>query len=199
MLKNQMLVVCLSVALLVTGAAIAGETGSQGSTVKHQMAAPPPPPPPPPPPIDAVAKYLALNEDQLGKWRDLQTEREEAMDQIAAKIRDLDDQLKAQMKSEDPVAAVVGDLMIQLKQARNEKGNAIKNFTERFRAILTPAQIEKIDAVGTANELTRWMYPLAETGFLAPPPPPPPPPHAPKAVPHAPAPPPPPPPPAPGE
>ena len=195
MSKTRTLVVCLTMALLAPGMAIAGETGSQGPTIKHQIGAPPPPPPPP---IDAVAKYLGLTEDQLAKWGELQTEREKRMDEIAARIRNLDDQLRAQMDSAAPEASVVGNLMIQLKQARQEKGNAIKTFTEKFRAILTSAQLEKINQVGAAAGLTRWMYPLTEVGFLAPPPPPPPMPHAPK-VPHAPAPPPPPPPPPPAE
>jgi hypothetical protein len=195
MSKTQTLVLCLVVVFVGAGFLCSDDGVRHGARLKQEVAAPPPPPPPP---IEAVAQFLNLTEDQLAKWKDLEAVRDQEMARLEANIRDLDQQLQAQLKSSDPVAATVGELVIELKRAKNQRGEALETFPERFRAILTPAQIEKVDQVVAAGHTQRWLSPLALTGFLAPPPPPPPPP-APGMAPHAPAPPPPPPPPAPAQ
>ncbi len=155
--------------------------------------APPPPPPPPPPPlfhadglmphgpkvshaIVSVQKYLELSDAQVQQWKDLQASRQQKVDEVKGQIRELEDQLESQLMATNPSASAVGELMIQLRSLRQERTKAWQSTAEAVRQILTPAQVEKLNAADKASELRPVIEALVGAGFLAPPPPPPPPP-----------------------
>ena len=171
--------------------------------------APPPPPPPPPPGyavgaggtvphsakvvdlIVPVQKYLELTDAQVQQWKDVQATRKQQAEELGLKVRQLEDQLESALSEANPSAAAVGQLVIQLRSARQERGNIWESTLEAVKGILTPAQAEKLEVAKKASDLRQIVDVLIGTGFLAPPPPPPPPPHAPEApkamrMPHAP-------------
>ncbi len=102
--------------------------------------APPPPPPPPPPGyavgaggtvphsakvvdlIVPVQKYLELTDAQVQQWKDVQATRKQQAEELGLKVRQLEDQLEGALSEANPSAAAVGQLVIQLRSARQERG-----------------------------------------------------------------------------
>jgi len=126
--------------------------------------------------IVSVQKYLELTDGQVQQWKDLQTTREQKVEEVTGQIRELEDQLESQLAATNPSANVVGELTIQLRTLRHERAKAWQSTVEQMRQILTPAQLEKLNAADKASELRPVIEALMGAGFLAPPPPPPPPP-----------------------
>jgi len=126
--------------------------------------------------ILAVQKYLELTDAQVQQWKDVQSARKQQVEELGVKVRDLEQQLESSLSETNPSPGTVGQLMIQLRSARQERNKIWQSSAEAVNGILTPAQAEKVESAGKALELRPVIDALVGAGFLAPPPPPPPPP-----------------------
>lgn len=128
-----------------------------------------------PPPIQAVQEFLGLTADQVKKWQDLQQAKKDQMEDQREQIKALEEQLQAELTLASPVPATVGELMIKLRNAREEANQITITFAGPIRALLTDEQMKKLETVEQCFQLQKITGALFATGFLAPPPPPPPP------------------------
>ena len=95
------------------------------------------------PPRRILKHVLQLDEDQLAKVAELARQIAEAVGPLAEEIRQLKADLKEELGSNDPEPCVVGELVISIKNLREEICRTRNSFADDFLAILTPEQAER--------------------------------------------------------
>jgi Spy/CpxP family protein refolding chaperone len=99
----------------------------------------------------ATLEYLGLTEEQKASWRALREKQRERMEPLRAEGRDLRLKLRTALDAETPDAATVGEATLALK-AHREKARAVREaFEQQLRAVLTPEQQQKLDAMKAAR------------------------------------------------
>jgi len=119
------------------------------------LAAQPGPPPPGErgPKFDAIKSYLGLSDEQMQQFQTLRQSFHEAVRTIMQDTRAKRQQLRDEMARESPNPTVVGDLTVQIQQARKQIGEKHKQFSEQARNILTEDQQAKLTALEQAKAL----------------------------------------------
>jgi Spy/CpxP family protein refolding chaperone len=99
----------------------------------------------------AIAEYLGLSDQQKAQWRALFSKQREQMEPVRAEARELRLKLKAALDAQPQDAAAVGDAVLAMK-AQREKARAERAaFEQQLRAVLTPEQQQKLDAMKAAR------------------------------------------------
>lgn len=115
-----------------------------------------------------VAEYLELDEGQVGSIREIsQALREEAMP-IRQNVRALKQELKAQFDSDTPDATIVGSLMIQIHEQREELRNLAQARNEAVLDLLSVEQAAKVNDVLEAAKLQPVIRAFHELKLLPP-------------------------------
>lgn len=94
---------------------------------------------------ERVAVVLDLSEDQLAKWKAIQTATHQKMEPLATQRQANAAALRAEMASGQPNAQKVGELMIANRQIADEMKGLREQSRAQFEAILTPEQKAKHD------------------------------------------------------
>ncbi len=95
----------------------------------------------------AIAKFLGLSKEQAAQWRELTREFYETTEPLREQIDPLQDQLQDLLDTASPPPTEVGEIVIDIDALRDEIRAARAEFTADFEAILTPAQLEKWEAL----------------------------------------------------
>jgi Spy/CpxP family protein refolding chaperone len=98
-----------------------------------------------------VAEYLGLTDQQKASWRALEQQQREQMKPLRDEGRDLRLKLRQALGTEAPDATAVGEATLALK-AHREKARAQREaFEQQRRALLSPEQQQKLDAMKAAR------------------------------------------------
>lgn len=134
------------------------------------------------PRFDGPARYLGLTEQQKATFEKIHEQQQPEMKALRDEMRDNDQKLRDALEAASPDPATVGELAIEAHQLR-EKMRTLRDETEKqLRAILTPEQQVKFDAMravrGEVGPMggRPWRAPMGpptmEGGAFPPPPPP---------------------------
>jgi len=105
------------------------------------------------PQVGQIKSYLGLSEEQIQQFQTLRQSFRESVRTIMEDTRAKRQQLREEMARESPSSAIVGDLTVQLRQARKQVGEKHKEFGEQARNLLTAEQKTKLAALEEAKAL----------------------------------------------
>ena len=105
---------------------------------------------------ERTAEYLGLTEAQRASWRALLEKQREQMEPLRAEGREMGARLRQALDAEAPEAATVGEAMLAVKAHRQKARAQHEAFEQQLRALLSPEQQQKLDAMKAARRtLTR--------------------------------------------
>lgn len=105
------------------------------------------------PGFDQIKSYLGLSEEQAQQFQALRQSLRESVRTLMQDTRAKREQLREELARESPSPGIVGDLTVQLQQARKQAGEKRKEFGQQARAILTEEQQAKLAALEEAKAL----------------------------------------------
>ena len=105
------------------------------------------------PQLDEIKSDLGLSEEQVQQFQTLRKSFHESVRAIMEDTRAKRQQLREEMARESPNPGIVGDLTVQLQQARKQMGEKRKEFGDQARNLLTEEQKTKLAALETARAL----------------------------------------------
>ena len=103
--------------------------------------------------------FLGLTAEQEEQWKAAHKAHFEGLRPTFEKIRDLREQMKAELESDTADAAAVGGLMIQIHQLDGELEAGRGELDAALREILTDEQETKLDAFKAASPGRRGFGP----------------------------------------
>jgi Spy/CpxP family protein refolding chaperone len=98
-----------------------------------------------------LVEFLGLTEEQEEQWKAAHKAHFEGLRPTFEKIRDLREQMKAELEGEAPDATTVGGLMIQIHQLDGDLEAGRDQLDATIREILTDEQQTKLDAFKAAS------------------------------------------------
>jgi Spy/CpxP family protein refolding chaperone len=98
-----------------------------------------------------LTEFLGLSDEQREAWRQAQKSHFEGLRPTFEKIRDLREQLKAEIESSSPDAATVGGYVISIHQLDADIAAARGDLDSALNEILTDEQETKFEAWKAAN------------------------------------------------
>lgn len=98
-----------------------------------------------------VSEFLGLSDEQREAWRQAHESHVEALRPTFEKMRDLREQMKAELESSSPDAATVGGYVISIHQLDADLDASRDDLDGALREILTDEQETKFDAWQAAN------------------------------------------------
>ena len=120
----------------------------------------------------ALKTYLALSDTQVQALIDLRKTQAEENKPILEQIRTKAEALREEMNKTSPDPAVVGKLMVEMKQLRESLKEGRGEVNPAAVAILTPEQQAKLKALSDALTLAPAANQAAGLGLIARPDPP---------------------------
>lgn len=99
----------------------------------------------------AIAEYLGLTDQQKASWRALEGKHREQLQPLRDEGRELRLKLRTALEAETPDAAAVGEATLALKAHREKAREQRKAFEQELRALLSPEQQQKLDAMKAAR------------------------------------------------
>jgi Spy/CpxP family protein refolding chaperone len=106
-----------------------------------------------------LTEFLGLSDEQREAWRRAHKSHFEALRPTFEKIRDLREQMKAELESSSPDAATVGGYLISIHQLDADIEASRGDLDSALREILTDEQETKLDAWKAANPDRRGFGP----------------------------------------
>ena len=106
-----------------------------------------------------LVEFLGLTDEQQAQWTAAHKSHFEGLRPSFEKIRDLREQMKAELESTAPDAATVGGFMIQIHQLDSELEASRGDLDAAIREILTDEQETKLDAFKAASPGRRGFGP----------------------------------------
>jgi len=122
-----------------------------------------------PRPTEVVTRFLQLSADQVNQWNVLLATREATVEPLQQQIREAERQLAELLKGDSPDPAAVGQLVIDVKELREQIGVAHQAYVQGFEALLTPEQKGKLGAIRRAARLAPLVPAFGAFGLVAPP------------------------------
>lgn len=129
------------------------------------------PGPPPERGQDAIAAFLALTPDQVAAWDQLLSDRDAAAEPLRTELEAVEDELRALLGEPDPAVELVGALVVQGRDLRQQLGDVHHAYLDGFVALLDDEQARRFEAVRRAERLQPLIPAFRAFGLLAPPPP----------------------------
>jgi len=117
----------------------------------------------------ALKDYLGLTDAQMEQMRTLRREQAEQVRPEAQAVQAKAQELRKEMQSSTPDAAKVGQLTVELKQLREKAIAERSGFSDKARAVLTPDQKAKLQALEEAAKLAPAARQAAAMGLITPP------------------------------
>lgn len=117
--------------------------------------------------MESLKTYLGLSDTQVATLKQVRTDafeqRRPELKENAQKARDL----RAEMAKANPDQAVVGRLMTELKQSREQARSGQSQIQEKSLAVLTDAQKAKLKALEDAAALQQTVREARMSGLIA--------------------------------
>jgi len=105
------------------------------------------------PKLDEIKSYLGLSEEQVQQFQAQRQSFHESIRTVMDDTRSKRQQLREEMERESPSPGIVGDLTVQIQQARKQIGEKQKEFSVQARNTLTEEQQAKLAALEAARLL----------------------------------------------
>ncbi|MBI5280132.1 MAG: periplasmic heavy metal sensor [Candidatus Solibacter usitatus] len=118
--------------------------------------------------LDALKQSLGLTDQQVERLRGLRKEQMQSLRPQAEKIRDNRRALAEAMRSANPDAGQVGQLMVEQRKLAESLRGAHKDRGAGALAILTPEQQARLRALQDAQALLPAARQAAALGLIAP-------------------------------
>jgi len=131
------------------------------------------PGPPPERAQDAIVEFLALTPDQVAAWDQLIADRDAAAEPLRMELDAVEAELRALLAEPEPPVELVGALVIEGRDLRQQLGDVHHVYFDGFAALLDEEQNRRFEAVRRAERLQPLFPAFRVFGLLAPPPPPP--------------------------
>ncbi len=125
-------------------------------------------PPAPPAPV-LVAQFLGFSESQATQLRGMLEELQGAIAGVEQQMRDRQQRLEQLLSAEPPDAGAIGAAMIEVRSLQRRAQSALESYHQRFLALLSPEQKEKVQAVIQASRLLPAVRAFAEIRLIDPP------------------------------
>ena len=100
---------------------------------------------------EGLFEFLGLSEEQREAWKDAHRSHFEALKPTFEKMRDLREQIEAELDSGSPDAATVGGYVISIHALQSEIEAARESLEAATLEILTDEQATKLEAFKAAN------------------------------------------------
>ncbi|MCH9646974.1 MAG: Spy/CpxP family protein refolding chaperone [Deltaproteobacteria bacterium] len=107
--------------------------------------------------VQVVANTLQLDELQVEQWGAIRVATAEAVEPIAAEIEALQGELDELLASDNPDPAAVGELILALRNLRQQILAIGQAATGEFEALLSEEQAQRLNAVRRAARLQRVL------------------------------------------
>jgi len=104
-------------------------------------------------PMERMARYLELTEQQKEQARQLFEAQRPQMEALREKMRDNGERLRQAIESAAPDATLVGELTLEQHRLRGVGKAQREEMQKAFKALLTPEQLKKAEAMEAAREL----------------------------------------------
>lgn len=102
---------------------------------------------------ERMARYLELTEAQQQQARELFEARRPQMESLHEQMRGVHERLRAALESEAPDATLVGELTLEQLRLRQQGRAQRVEMQKAFKALLSPEQQKKAEALEAAREL----------------------------------------------
>ena len=109
--------------------------------------------------LETMTEYLDLTEAQTYEWETLSASQRESRGASFDALRDGQEALQEILESGAPDATRVGEIVIDLHNQRRSIQAQREADLESLKQILTPDQVEKLDAMMAAKEFGRERGP----------------------------------------
>ncbi len=100
-----------------------------------------------------LKEILGLTDEQVQQLRDINTALAEAVQPDKEQIRTLQSQLRAELASDAPNAAVIGQLELDLRNLMDQIAATRSDYVDEARAVLTPGQVAVLASLEQALAL----------------------------------------------
>ena len=121
-----------------------------------------------PAPIRVVSAFLELTEDQVSNLIILREILHSEVQPLAEAKKALQEDLKAELASEDPSADYVGRLVIEIHFFKSQIKEAHMAYVGAFEAMLDDRQLQKYGAIKMAVRLQRVIPAFEKLGLIGP-------------------------------
>lgn len=107
--------------------------------------------------VQVVANTLQLDEQQIEQWSAIRAATAEAVEPLAAEIEVLQEQLDELLASDNPDPGAVGELILALRNLRQQVVGIGQAAIGEFEALLSEEQAQRLNAVRRAARLQRVL------------------------------------------
>ena len=121
-----------------------------------------------PAPIRVVSAFLELTEDQVSNLIIIREMLHSEVQPLAEAKKALQEELKAELASEDPSADYVGRLVIEIHFFKSQIKEAHMAYVGAFEAMLDDRQLQKYGAIKMAVRLQRVIPAFEKLGLIGP-------------------------------
>jgi Spy/CpxP family protein refolding chaperone len=115
-------------------------------------------------PMDGVARYLGLSDEQKTQVEERRRQERTTAEPIFAKLRANHEKMRAALEAASPDAATVGALAIEGHRLREQLKARREAGEQEIRALLTPEQQTKLDALQALRGGPGGMGPMGPMG-----------------------------------
>ncbi len=121
-----------------------------------------------PAPIRVVSAFLELTEDQVNNLLILREDLHTTVAPLIEAKKGLQEDLKAELASDEPSATYVGELMIEIYFIQSQIKEAYMAYVGSFEAMLDDAQLRKYRAIKLAVRLQKIIPAFEKLGLIGP-------------------------------
>ena len=123
---------------------------------------------PPPPPV-IVAQFLGFSTDQAAQFQQMLQDLQTTIQGLQQQMQGKQQEMEKLASADSPDPAAVGKAFLDLRALQRQAGQAIDGYHQRFGALLTPEQMEKVQKVAQAGQLLPAVQAFAAVHLLPPP------------------------------
>ncbi|OFW13151.1 MAG: hypothetical protein A3H27_07190 [Acidobacteria bacterium RIFCSPLOWO2_02_FULL_59_13] len=117
-------------------------------------------------PVEALKTILDLTDQQLQQLGDLRQAHQQQIQRVNTRRRELAQQQRELLQSENPDPAQLGSLLLEQRNLRQRIQAAAKTYRESALGVLTQTQRDKITQIQEALKLVPQAGPLAAFGLI---------------------------------
>jgi len=123
----------------------------------------------PAPPLQALRRYLALDESQVEQLMQLQLTKRGTLRPIFQQVAEKERALREMLEAGNADATAVGTLLLEIEGLRKQIRAAEEDFARQSRAVLTAEQQEKLTALERVLRLEPAAHEAVRFQLIPPP------------------------------
>jgi Spy/CpxP family protein refolding chaperone len=120
-------------------------------------------------PALAVSAFLGFSETQTSTFLQMFTTLQNALHNLQEQMQTKQHQLQELLSMPQPDPASLGRLMLEIHALEMQGQKMLDSYHAAFRELLTPEQLQKVQAVSNARDLIPAVAPFAAVFLVAPP------------------------------